>query len=85
MDFKNGVTNMQAAGYNSVSTITVRISTCLTYVDQNSFHLICLIKSLIGGGNSYHDQLNKQNVNRILLFLKLQKKEICKIDQYIPT
>ena len=55
MDFKNGVMNMQAAGYNSGNTITVRMSTCLTYVDQNSFHLICLIKSLIGGVNSYHD------------------------------
>ena len=55
MDFKNGAINMQPAGYNGADTITIRMSTCITYVDQNSFHLICLIKSLIGGVNSYHD------------------------------
>ena len=61
MDFKKYIFNIQAAGYNGTRTctctrtVTIRMSTCVTYVDQNSFHLICLIKSLIGGGNSYHD------------------------------
>ena len=55
MDFKNKLINVQVAGYNGMHIVTIRMSTWVTYVDKNSFTLICLIKSLIGGGNSYHD------------------------------